>query len=121
MRATAQTLKTFFSSFGLPAYTTESVPDEVVLPYITYQLVEPEWNQQANMYAQIWYPQRQLADLLTTADQIVEAIGEGNNFDIDGGHIVIYPSTPLMQLRADEYSQSVLLTLAINAYHMPGE
>jgi hypothetical protein len=40
---------------------------------------------------------------------------------ITGGYLAIYPSTPLMQTMTDDYSQSVYINLAINAYHMPGE
>lgn len=120
MKTTAKTLKTFFGSFDIPAYTLQSVPDEVTLPYITYQLVEPEWNEQASMYCQVWYPKKQLSDLLTKADQIVEAIGTGKEFAQEGGYIVLYPSTPLIQIRSDEYSQSAYIMLSINAYHMPG-
>jgi len=120
VRATAQALKTLFSSFGIPAYTLDSVPDEVELPYITFPLTEPEWNEQASFYCQVWYPKRRLADLLAKADEVVEAIGEMKKIEIEGGYIVIYPSSPLMQVQSDEGSQSVYIMLTINAYHMPG-
>ena len=121
MLNTAATLKTFYSSFGLPAYTLESVPETVTLPYITFPLTEPEWNVQGNTYCQVWYPKNRLADLLAKADQIVAAIGtEGIRFDIPGGHILLYGSTPLIQILTDEYSQSAYINLAINVYQMPG-
>ena len=74
---TAQTLKTFFGSFDLPAYTLESIPDEVELPYISFLLSEPDWDTQTDTYCQVWYPKNQLGDLLTKADQIAAAIGTG--------------------------------------------
>lgn len=117
---TAKTLKTFFGGFDLPAYTLESVPDEVELPYITYPLTEPEWNEQASFYCQVWYPKKKLENLLTKADQIVAAIGTGKIFEQQGGYVVIYPSTPLIQILTDEYSQSAYINLSINAYHLPG-
>ena len=121
MLNTASTLKTFYSSFDLPAYTLESVPDEVELPYITFPLTEPEWNRQSDTYCQVWYPKNRLGDLLTKADQIVAAIGEMKQFDQTGGYVVLYPSTPLIQILTDEYSQSAYINLLINAYHMPGD
>jgi hypothetical protein len=121
VRNTAATLKTFFSSFGLPAYTLDSVPDEVELPYITFPLIEPEWNEQASFYCQVWYPKRQLGDLLTKADQIVAAIGTGKIFPMENGYVVVYPSTPLIQVMHDDHTQSVYISLIINAYHMPGD
>ena len=121
MRNTAATLKTFFGGFGLPAYTLESVPDEVVLPYITYPLTEPEWDQQNSFYCQVWYPKNRLTDLLAKADEITGAIGIKRQFDQPGGYLVIYPATPLIQILTDEYSQSAYINLLINAYHLPGD
>ena len=118
---TAMTLKAFFSSFGLPAYTLESVPETVSLPYITFPLLEPEWNEQASFYCQVWYPKKHLEELLTKADEIVAAIGTGKTFEQTGGYLVIYPSTPLVQVLNDEYTQSAYIMLTINAYHLPGQ
>lgn len=123
MLNTADTLKTFFSSFDLPAYTLDSVPDDVTLPYITFPLTEPEWNEQASFYCQVWYPKKRLATLLTKADQIVAAIGEMKEFEFANGkgYLVLYPSTPLIQILSDDYSQSAYIMLSINAYHLPGD
>ena len=121
MLNTAATLKTFFSSFDLPAYATDSVPETVELSYITYQLVEPEWNEQAIYHCQVWYPKKQLEALLTKADAIVGAIGTMKEFDLTEGHLVLYPSTPLIQIMSDDYSQSAYSMLSINAYHLPGD
>ena len=121
MLNTAATLKTFFSGFGIPAYTLDSVPDNVTLPYITYPLTEPEWSEQASFYCQVWYPKKRMADLLAKADAIVGAIGECKEFTQTGGYLVIYPSTPLIQILTDDYSQSAYINLSINAYHMPGQ
>lgn len=121
MLNTAASLKTFFSSFGLPAYTLQSVPDEVELPYITYLLVEPEWNQQANGYCQIWFPKNRLADLLSKADQVVGEIGTRKLIKQTGGYLVLYTATPAIQILSDDYSQSAYINLIINAYHTPGD
>ena len=120
MLNTAATLKTFFSGFDLPAYTLQSVPDEVELPYITYPLTEPEWDEQASFYCQVWYPKNRLADLLAKADQIVAAISEGVKFQQQGGYVVIYPSTPLVQILTEDDTQRAYINLSINAYRLPG-
>ena len=121
MLNTAASLKTFFGGFDLPAYTLQSVPDEVELPYITYLLVEPEWDQQANGYCQVWYPKNRLADLLAKADEIVGEIGLMKKIEQTGGYLVIRPETPVLQIMTDEYSQSAYINLTINTYHMPGD
>lgn len=121
MLNTAAKLKTFFSGFGIPAYTTDSVPETVELPYITYQLVEPEWNAQASLFCQVWYPKKQLEALLTKADAVAAAIGTCWKTDMPGGYLVLYPSSPLIQILSDDYSQRAYISLIINAYHLPGE
>ena len=119
MLNTAATLKTFFSGFDLPAYTEDSVPDTVTLPYIIYPLVDPEWDVQAMFYCRVYYPKNRLADLLAKADQIKAAIGTQKTFTQTGGYLVLYPSNDV-NVGTDEYSQYVHINLAINAYHMPG-
>ena len=121
MLNTAQTLKTFFQSFGIPAYTLQSVPEEVNYPFITYPLTEPEWDQNGTFYCQVWHRKNRLADLLGIADRITGEIGTMRQFEQDGGYIVLYPSTPLIQILTDENTQSSYINLIIRAYHMPGE
>lgn len=117
---TAATLKTFFSGFDIPAYAEDSVPDNINLPYITYPLREPEWNSQSTYFCQIWYKKKQLEKLLQKADQVVAAIGEGLIIDQTEGMIVLYPSTPLIQILTDEDSQRAYINLIMNAYHTAG-
>lgn len=117
---TAMTLKEFFSGFDIPAYAESSVPDEVALPYITYPLTEPSWNEQAVYHCQIWYQQKHLGELLAKADQVVGAIQEGVILKNAGSYVVMYPSEPLIQILTDEDSQRAYISLIINAYHMPG-
>lgn len=121
MLNTAAKLKMFFSGFGLPAYTTDGIPDEVELPYIAYTLVEPEWDEQASFRCQIYYPKRQLESLLRKADEVAGAIGLFKQIKMDGGYICLRPSTPYMQKMNDDYSESIMFLLSINAYHLPGQ
>lgn len=120
MRATAKALNTFFSSFGLPAYTTQSVPDDVQVPYLTYPIIEPEWNQKSSFYVQGWYRSTSNAALAEKADEIISEIGTGIRLDTGVGFISIYPETPLVQLMTDGDYRSFYINLSINAYQMPG-
>jgi len=120
MYQTAKALKEYFSGFDLPAYSTDSVPDDVELPYITYSLAEPEWNQKATMYAQVWDRSRSNVLILQTADQITADIGEGKIIPIEDGYLVIWPESPLVQLMTDGDYRSAYINLSINAYHTPG-
>ena len=120
MRATAKALKQFVGSFGLPAYTVQSVPKDVNVPYLTYPLTEPEWNQKATFYIQGWYRSTSNAELTAKADQIIEYIGTGITINTDGGYLVIYPESPLVQMLVDGDYRSFYINLSINVYQRPG-
>ena len=120
MRATAKALKEFVGGFGLPAYTVQSVPKDVQVPYLTYPLTEPEWNQKATFYIQGWYRSTSNADLTAKADQIISEIGTGITISTESGYLVIYPESPLVQLIVDGDYRSFYINLSINAFQMPG-
>ena len=115
-------LKTFAESFGLPAYTNSSVPDDVSLPYIVYPMTEPEWNQKASFYFLIWARTTGYADLLEKADAIRAAVGVGVKIPLEDGYLVIWPETPAIQEMSDvEHNlKGIYINLSINAYHTPG-
>lgn len=120
MRTTAKALKEFVSSFGLPAYTVDTVPEDVQAPYLTYPLNEPEWDQKATWYIQGWYRSKSNAELSAKADEIIRTIGTGIRIITDVGIISIYPETPLVQMLTSGDFRSFYINLSINAYHMPG-
>lgn len=120
MRGTAKALKSFVGGFGIPAYPTMAVPDDVTLPYLTYPLSEPEWNQKATFYIQGWYRTTDMTELMEKADQIVEAIGEKYQTEMEGGYLVIYPETPTVQIISEGDLRSFYINLSINSYHTPG-
>lgn len=120
MVSTAKALYAFFSSFDIPAFTENTVPEDQGLPYITYSLTEPEWNQKASLYAQVWYRTKSNAIVNDKADEITAAIGTGLILPCDGGYIVIWPETPLTQIIVDGDVRRAYINLSINAYHMPG-
>ena len=116
---TARALYRFWSGFGLPAYTTSTVPDSVELPYITYSLTETEPFEPATHYAQIWYHDSSNAVLLTKVDEVKAAIGEGAKIDCDGGYVVLRPASPYIQLMVDidPANRYAYVNLQLNCYH----
>lgn len=113
-------LKAFFSGFGLPAYTEDSVPDDETLPYITFSANFPEWNQKASMYARVWARTTSNTGIIRTADQITQAIGEGKRIQLEGGYLIIWPESPLIQIMVDGDVRSAYINLSINVYQLPG-
>ena len=120
MKQQAAKLKLFFSEFGLHAYTRQNIPDEVELPYIAYDLIEPRWDQQANMNCQVYYPKDHVEELLTKADEIKAAISYGMQITMPEGYIMLYLGTPQGQQMTDEMTDSVIIPILINSYHQPG-
>ena len=120
MYQAAAALKTFFSGFVLPAFTTDTVPEEAQLPYLTYSLSVPEWNQKGTLYAQVWDRTKSNTGLTRVADQITAAIGEGKIISFDGGYLVIWPESPLVQIMVDGDFRSAYINLSVNVYSLPG-
>ena len=120
MMETAKALKSFVGGFGLPAYTNNTVPKDVSLPYLTYPLVTPEWSQKTSFYIQGWYRATSNLEMIAKADQIVREVGQGITVGTDHGFLVIYPETPLIQTMVDGDIRSFYINLSINSYHMPG-
>ncbi len=117
---TAQALYQFWSGFGIPAFTTMTVPDEVTVPYITYSLVESEPLEPTTHYAQVFYRATDNAALLSKVDQIKAAIGGGVNIPCTGGLVTIRPASPYVQIMTDAAPENryAYINLQLNSYHL---
>ena len=123
MIVTAQALNSFFSGFGIPAYTENNIPNNAKPPYLTYPLKEPAWNRQETFYVNVYYrADKSEMDALIKADEIMGAIGEGIRLYFPGGEVVLWPGNSLIQTRPPENGvRRAYIDLMINAYHMPGQ
>ena len=94
----------FLSSFGMPAYTASSVPDQDSpewqgFPYMTYEPVQPDYFAQANMPVNIWYKGDSERPLNAKVREIGEVIPPRAKvpFACDGGGILISRGSPWAQ------------------------
>lgn len=94
----------FFNGFGIPAYASSSVPSDVNLPYITYDLVVGSWYEgESPMVANIWYYGGSESAPNAKAREISRALGEGGKIIIcDGGAIWIKRGSPWSQSLSDD-------------------
>lgn len=85
----------FWSGFGVPAYEQNSVPDadHVVFPYITYEAVSSEFNEDASPYASIWTRSTSWA----SADRLSDLI-EGS---IRGGGAIVEHNNGILWITAN--------------------
>lgn len=129
MMQTARALYEFFSGFGIPAFPENQVPDKapdgngvmqpVTLPYITYELVEPDSLDQISFTARVWYMSDSFEEIMAKVDEIRQAIGDGLSIPIDGGVIWIWRDTNFCQFQPpDEPKLKIAyLMLILGAYH----
>ena len=99
----AQALHDFWSSFGLPAYDVNTVPDNAEMPYITYETSTDSLDYVLALSASLWYKQMSWEDITKKADEISKYIFEQNpcTKKIDGGRMYIARGTPFAQRMAD--------------------
>lgn len=97
MTNTAKALYRFFSGFGLHAYVEYDIPDDAKLPYISYQLIEPEWDDAGTFYARVWYRSTSYVDINAKVDQIRAAVGEGASLPTETGAVYLTKGSPFVQ------------------------
>lgn len=99
MTEEAKALNTFFSSFGIPAYEENSVPNNAELPYITYQISLPDWNDVASISANVWYSGTSYTTVFSKVDEISERIGQGISIPVgESGYLYLYKDNPFSQV-----------------------
>ena len=89
MKQTARALYDFWSGFELPVYPEGTVIHDQMLPYITYQLLKPNWRTQVATYARVWYYDPSYVEITEKIDEIEEAIGEGITLKAGDGFIFL--------------------------------
>ena len=90
MTQTAEALKTFFHSFGLPAYMSGNIPDNVKMPYITYELIEPEPLSIGLLHASVWYRGTNVEEIAAKVDEIRRAVGNGIGLPTKSGVVHLF-------------------------------
>ena len=120
MRDTAAALYGFFSGFGIPAYVEETVPDNAALPYLTYELKEPEPGGNTSLKARVWYEGTGFGPIVDKVGQIKQAIGQGVSLPVQTGAIWLWPDTNFCQFQpTDEPKLKVAyLSLILGGYKM---
>lgn len=105
----SQTLQTFFSSFGITAYTSTSVPGDVIFPYLTYDLITGSWgDEQAAITVNLWFYTESEAIPNAKAEEISKKIGLGGiTIPCDDGIIWIKRGSPWCQSLTDETNKTI--------------
>ena len=93
----------FWNSFGLTAYEENTVPDDAVFPYITYQLVTDSFDREVPVTASLWYRSESWTDINAKTEEISQKISRGGKIiSCDGGAIWLKRGQPFAQNMGDE-------------------
>ena len=103
-----EVLYKFFGRF-MNAYAASSVPDDVVFPYLTYELVTDNWEGgEVGLTVNLWFYTESEAIPNAKVHQISEEIGYGGiTVPCDGGAVWIKRGTPFAQSLTDDTAPGI--------------
>ena len=100
-----QALHAFWSSFGLDAYDSSTVPtgeNKPDLPYITYDAYTSNFGNPVSLAADLWYYGSSWSAITTKLQEIQADLGRGGKcVPCDGGAVWIRQGQPFAQRMAD--------------------
>lgn len=93
-----EAIQAFFSQF-MTAYPASAVPQDVVFPWLTYELVTGSWGDgDLSLQVNLWYYTKSEAEPNAMAERLSREIGRGGVLlPCDGGAIWIKRSSPWCQ------------------------
>lgn len=102
-------LHQFFSGFGMKAYPTSAVPDDVVLPYLTYDPIVDTWGSPpVSLTVNLWFYTDSEAEPNAKVREISTAIGAGGRIiHCDGGGIWLKRGSPWVQSLTDAADKNI--------------
>lgn len=99
----SQAIHAFWSSFGIPAYDENTVPDDAEMPYITYNVVINNVGGVTLLTASVWYRSTSWAEISTKVDEIGEKLALKGFYSarLDNGIMWLVQGTPFAQRMSD--------------------
>ena len=104
-----QALHSFWSSFGWKAYNENSIPDNAVLPYITYEAGTDSFGYPIALAASLFCRDTGWATLVNKAEQIKIRIDSEPYINYDGGAIRIMRASPWVNDGSDSTDDTILI------------
>lgn len=85
-----QAQQKLWESFDIPAYDEMTVPDDAIMPYITYEAVAGNMDAATQVAINLWYRSNSWVDISRKAQQIATAIDNmPSSIKIDGGRMKV--------------------------------
>lgn len=115
----AQALNTFWNSFNIPAYDSQTIPEDATLPYITYETATDSLDNRVTLTNSLWYRSTSWKDITEKADEIAERIGIGGEIiKIDNGYVWLMRGTPFAQRMSDPDDSIRRIVLNVQAEYL---
>lgn len=101
-------LQAFFAHF-MDAYAASSVPDDVIFPYLTYELTTSAWDGgEVGLTVNLWFYTTSEAVPNAKAQELSDAIGYGGvTIPCDGGFIWLKRGSPWCQNLQDDTDPNI--------------
>lgn len=105
----AAALHQFFNSFGMTGYTAASVPEDAVLPYLTYTPIFDAWGgEPVSLTVNLWFYTTSEATPNAKAQELSDVLGIGGKIlRCDGGYIWLKRGSPWCQSLSDETDRNI--------------
>lgn len=101
-----QVLQAFWESFGIPAYDENTIPsgdERPEMPYITYDVIDSDFDHPVAMSASLWYYGTSWSQITTKMTEIETRIGRGGTIlPVDNGAVWIKKGSPFAQRMTGE-------------------
>ena len=93
----------FWSSFSIPAYDENSVPDDAQMPYITYNVVTNSIGNVSLLTASVWYRSTSWFEISKKVDEIAEKLASNGFYSdtLDSGVMWLVQGNPFAQRMSD--------------------
>ena len=101
-------LQAFFSQF-MDAYAASAVPEDVTLPYLTYELITSAWDGgEVGLTVNLWFYTTSEAVPNAKAQELSDSIGYGGvTLPCDGGFIWLKRGSPWCQNLQDDTDPNI--------------
>lgn len=99
-------IHSFFSSFGLPAFPSASVPtsdeEKPSFPYLTYSVPTSSDMDVVQCDVSLWYRTENWTGINAKTEEISQIVGKAYLIECDGGGIIVRKGTPFAQPMGDD-------------------
>lgn len=98
-----QALYNFYSSFGMEAYPVDSVPEDTVFPWLTYENTIGDFGEQTSIALHLYYHTKSESIPNAKVEEIFQHLGLGGvQIPYDDGSIWIKRGSPFSNSPADQ-------------------